>query len=81
MSDNSSLDQIFLSIDKKLTLNLASSITDEEINEVYNYYLKEKIRFNKDQSQFIKPGRKSSKSSENVETLIQNIKDAKLDFS
>jgi len=66
MSDEPELEQIFSSIDKKLSLNLASEITEEEISRVYNYYLKEKIRFNQDQSQFIKPGKRKNTQAQNL---------------
>ena len=75
MSDELELEKIFSSIDKKLSLNLASEITEEEINRVYNYYLKEKIRFNSDQSQFIKPGKRKSSQAQ---TLIDNIVKAEI---
>ncbi len=72
------LDQIFSSIDKKLSLNLASEITESEIDAVYAYYAKEKFRFNQDQSQFIKPGKRSA--SKTTEALIEHIKNNPLSF-
>ncbi len=80
MSDESNplLDQIFSSIDKKLSLNLASEITEDEIEAVYSYYAKEKFRFNQDQSQFIKPGKRSA--SKTTEALIEHIRNNPLTF-
>lgn len=75
-SEQPDLEQIFSSIDKKLSLNLASEITDKEIDQVYNYYLKEKIRFNQDQSQFIKPKRSTTNSS--TKATIERLKNIPL---
>ncbi len=80
MPEFKTLDEIFISIDKKLSLNAAKTITEEEISEVYNYYLKEKIRFNQDQSQFIKPGKKAASASTSTQAILQRIKDNPLKF-
>jgi len=76
-SNYQELDEIFTSIDKKLSENRASDITDEEIQRVFDYYSKEKHRFNLDQSQFIKPTRRSSKKAQD---LIDRLAKDEIEF-
>jgi hypothetical protein len=75
-----SLDELFSRIDKKLVLNLPEEITDFDINQVVKYYREQRIRFVKDQANFIKPGSGPKSKSSSIEKLKESLKGLKIEF-
>lgn len=72
-ANSESLDELFTRIDKKLILGLPQEITDSDISRVVAYYRKERERFIVDQSNFIKPGRKSKEDIRNIKEKFKNL--------
>lgn len=75
-ADPKSLSLLFDRIDQKLVKNLPLEITDLEIEDIVDYYIKDRKRFVHDQINFIKPTR--AKSLNTKKTLSQAINAAQM---
>ncbi len=72
-ADPTSLDELFLRIDKKLILGIPREITEFEIESVVEYYLKERTRFIYDLEHNIKTPKERKSKPKNLHEALKNL--------